>query len=141
MGDTFSCVCSCATISNAFLHPPFVTQYAPGGTGADTTNGLTSSKMREDLAGRWNELKTPLADRVDCLSAMLDTASASPEMVSRYEAVVEKLAARQPIVQVKYMRVRMFFELNCGYLRIGNQRAYLTSLCAQLPTYSKKLLI
>lgn len=75
-------------------------QYAPGGAGADAGAGSSAGKMREDLAARWNELKTPLADRVDCLSAMLDAAPASPEMVSRYEAVVEKLAARQPIVQV-----------------------------------------
>ena len=56
--------------------------------------------MREDLTVRWGELKTPLADRVECLSALLDAAPAAPEMVSRYEAIVEKLSARQPIAQV-----------------------------------------
>lgn len=64
--------------------------------------------MREDLSQRWNELKTPLSDRVDCLSAMLDAAPVSPEMISRYEAVVEKLSARQPIVQVSASHCRIF---------------------------------
>jgi hypothetical protein len=71
-------------------------QYAPGGGAQDNS----TARMREDLALRWNELKTPLADRVDCLSALLDAAPAAPEMVARYEGIVEKLAARQPIAQV-----------------------------------------
>lgn len=57
--------------------------YAPGGAG-DTTGGNNTARMREELNQRWNELKTPLADRVDCLSAMLDAAPASPELVVRH---------------------------------------------------------
>jgi hypothetical protein len=56
--------------------------------------------LREDLTQRWGELKTPLADRVECLSALLDAAPAAPELVTRYEGMVEKLSARQPIAQV-----------------------------------------
>lgn len=54
--------------------------YAPGGAG-DSANGNNTARMREELNQRWSELKTPLADRVDCLSAMLDAAPASPELV------------------------------------------------------------
>jgi hypothetical protein len=57
--------------------------------------------LREDLTQRWGELKTPLADRVECLSALLDAAPAAPELVTRYEGMVEKLSARQPIAQVR----------------------------------------
>ena len=63
-------------------------------------NTHSTGSIREDLAQRWNELKTPLADRVECLAALLDAAQATPEVVSRYEGVVEKLSARQPIAQV-----------------------------------------
>lgn len=54
--------------------------YAPGGAG-DASGGNNTARMREELNQRWAELKTPLADRVDCLSAMLDAAPASPELV------------------------------------------------------------
>ena len=60
----------------------FTAQYAPGGAG-DSANGGNTARMREELQERWNELKTPLSDRVDCLSAMLDAAPASPELVVR----------------------------------------------------------
>lgn len=56
--------------------------YAPGGAG-DSVNGSNTARMREELQERWNELKTPLSDRVDCLSTMLDAAPASPELVVR----------------------------------------------------------
>ena len=61
---------------------------------------MSGLKLKNDLNIRWNELKTPLSDRLDCLSALLDSAQANPEMMSRYEAMVEKLSARQPIAQV-----------------------------------------
>jgi len=49
----------------------------------DSANGGNTARMREELQERWNELKTPLSDRVDCLSARLDAAPASPELVVR----------------------------------------------------------
>lgn len=70
--------------------------------------------MREDLAARWAELKTPLADRVECLSVLLDAAPAGPELVSRYEAIAEKLAARQPIAQVSHDVLLSMFQ-HCSY--------------------------
>lgn len=74
--------------------------------------------MRDDLSQRWSELKTPLADRVECLSALLDCAPAAPEVVTRYEAIVEKLSARQPIAQLASRRQFIEYKLKLSS-RIG----------------------
>ena len=60
----------------------------------------SAAAMREELVNRWNELKAPVADRVDTLVALLDAAKVTPQMLAIYEALNTKLAARQPIAQV-----------------------------------------
>ncbi len=56
--------------------------------------------MREELVGRWNELKVPVGERVDALVALLDAAKTTPQLLTTYEAISGKLSARQPIAQV-----------------------------------------
>ena len=62
---------------------------------------LQSHNMREELEKRWNELKTPVADRVESLVALLDASKVTPQMLSIYETLNTKLSARQPIAQVR----------------------------------------
>jgi hypothetical protein len=46
------------------------------------------------------ELKTPVQERVDALSALLDSAHATPQLVARFEFLQNKLFDRVPISQV-----------------------------------------
>jgi hypothetical protein len=105
-----------------------IEQYSPGGAGASSAAGAgaggdaagiqSARQMREDLTLRWNELKTPAADRVDGLSLLLDAAQASPEMLSRYESIAEKLAARQPITQLANRKQFIEYKLKLA-TRVG----------------------
>ena len=56
--------------------------------------------MRNDLTERWNELKSPPTERIEILSALLDSASITPATIALYETISAKLSARQPINQV-----------------------------------------
>lgn len=66
------------------------------------SSALHSHNMREELEKRWNELKTPVADRVESLVSLLDASKVTPQMLSIYETLNTKLSARQPIAQVNY---------------------------------------
>lgn len=73
--------------------------YAPHGSGIDG-NALTTATIRNELNTRWNELKIPTNERIESLVAILDASQVNPAMVTKYEALIEKLTARQPIAQV-----------------------------------------
>lgn len=56
--------------------------------------------MRESLFAQWAELKTPAAERVEALAALLDAALPSPQLLARFDFLQSKLADRVPIAQV-----------------------------------------
>ena len=56
--------------------------------------------MREELTQRWQDLGTPVEERVLILASILDAAPLTPALATKYENVLAKLAARMPIMQV-----------------------------------------
>lgn len=61
---------------------------------------MAAVQVRNDLAMKWEELKIPPAERIETLTALLDTAQVTPELLALYETINTKLTARQPISQV-----------------------------------------
>lgn len=64
------------------------------------STGIAMSKVRADLCQRWDELKTPPAERVATLCALLDNASPTPAALALYENISAKLTDRVPIAQL-----------------------------------------
>lgn len=60
----------------------------------------STSKLRMDLVQRWEELKTPVSERIATLSALLDSASLTPGTLAVYESISARLTDRAPIVQL-----------------------------------------
>jgi hypothetical protein len=56
--------------------------------------------MREELTQRWQDLGTPVEERVLILASILDSAPLTPALTAKYETVLAKLAARMPIMQM-----------------------------------------
>jgi hypothetical protein len=57
-------------------------------------------QIRNELSGKFEELKTPSSERIEILTSLLDAASTTPELLSLYETISTKLSARVPIVQL-----------------------------------------
>jgi hypothetical protein len=71
---------------------------------------VPTQQIRNELTAKFDELKTPSAERIEILTAMLDAATTSPELLSLYETVSTKLSARVPIAQVKYIPLSICFD-------------------------------
>lgn len=56
--------------------------------------------LREELTQRWQDLGTPVEERVLLLASLLDAAPLTPALTTKYEAVLAKLGARMPIMQM-----------------------------------------
>jgi hypothetical protein len=67
--------------------------------------------MRESLTSQWAELKTPPAERVEALAALLDAALPSPQLLARFEFLQGKLADRVPIAQAISRRQFLEYKL------------------------------
>ncbi len=63
---------------------------------------MAAVQVRNDLALKWEELKIPPAERIETLTALLDAAQVTPELLALYETINTKLTARQPISQVHF---------------------------------------
>ncbi len=68
---------------------------------------MPATEMRTKLMEQWMEQKTPLNDRIDALVSLLDASKVTPQMISAYEAVQQKLSDRMPISQVYGLRVNI----------------------------------
>ena len=60
----------------------------------------STNKIRLELAAKWEEMKTPVAERINMLSALLDSATCSPSTLIVYEQLSNKLQDKVPIMQV-----------------------------------------
>jgi hypothetical protein len=63
-------------------------------------SAMAAVQVRNDLGLKWEELKIPPAERIETLTALLDAAQVTPELLALYETINTKLTARQPISQV-----------------------------------------
>jgi hypothetical protein len=61
---------------------------------------LTTSQIKEELTKKWQELGTPVDERVSALAALLDTVTINPQTVSKYNTTMSKLSSRLPITQM-----------------------------------------
>lgn len=67
--------------------------------GSETIN-LTTSQIKEELTKKWQELGTPVDERVSALASLLDTVTINPQTVAKYNATMSKLSSRLPITQM-----------------------------------------
>jgi hypothetical protein len=67
--------------------------------------------LKTELAQRWQELGTPIEERVLILASILDAVPLTPAMVSKYESVLAKLAARLPIMEMLSRRQYIEYKL------------------------------
>jgi len=82
---------------------------APGGAEGDPPSSCRS--IRESLFAQWTELKTPAAERVEALAALLDASLPSPQLLARFEFLQSKLADRVPIAQAISRRQFLEYKL------------------------------
>ena len=57
------------------------------------------------------ELKLPPAERVDFLASLLDAAQPTPELLTLYDSVAQKLTARVPIAQLSHRKQFIEYKL------------------------------
>lgn len=74
-------------------------QYVPT-NGSNNSEFPTPNAMKQEILGKLDELKASPAERIDILTALLDQASTTPQLVQVYEQMATKLTARIPIAQV-----------------------------------------
>jgi hypothetical protein len=77
---------------------------------------LSTNHLRSELSLKWEELKVSPAERIETLTSLLDAAQATPQLLAIYETANTKLAARQPIAQVGYMRVVRYYTILCVFI-------------------------
>jgi hypothetical protein len=70
------------------------------GSGGGGLHLGSTAKLRADLSQHWDELKTPVAERVAMLSQLLDSAGVTPGTLAVYESISAKLADRAPLAQL-----------------------------------------
>ena len=87
--------------------------------------GISAQAMRENLFNQWNELKTPVADRVEALVSLIDSAKVTPQFLARYEYVNNKLSDRVPIAQAISRKQFIEYKLKLAS-RLGGDGGSLT---------------
>jgi hypothetical protein len=65
-------------------------------------------QIRNELSSKFDELKTSSGERIEILTALLDSATTTPELLALYESISTKLSARVPIVQ--FLNRKQFIE-------------------------------
>ena len=86
----------------------------------------SAKKMRETLFDQWDELKTPVAERVDALVSLVDSAKVTPQFLTRYEYINQKLSDRVPIAQALSRKQFIEYKLKLAS-RLGGDGATMSS--------------
>jgi hypothetical protein len=84
------------------------------------TSQAKKRAMREELTQRWQDLGTPVEERVLILASILDSAPLTPALTSKYEMVLAKLASRMPIMQMLSRKQYIEYKLKLSQRPSGN---------------------